>query len=178
MEKICIQILHEKYAFMSIFLWKCRCPFSDGPAASPVWTRCFCSLFGWKWREQMMTVGCITPWDDFRRRMTRSDKATADRNICPLQMLHSLSETISTHFAVTCNWSTCCWSRSVILTLPRKVHKISVSKGLKCAVWWAKWGGRGRRTLACTPELNNILIVFSEHHQENRGVLFVCFCLV
>lgn len=45
----------------------------------------------------MMTVGCITPWDDCgeKKDKKKSDKATADSNICPLQMLYSPTEEIS-----------------------------------------------------------------------------------
>lgn len=62
----------------------------------------------------MMTVGCITLWNDFGKSMTKNDKITANCNMCPLQMLHSEAVT----FFVTCNCSTCCWSSSVILKMP------------------------------------------------------------
>lgn len=104
----CLLLIYNVYytfysLWISFLLWKCQYSFSDGPGADPLSTQCLGLLCGLKWWEQMMTVGCITPWDDFGKRMTKSDKATADCNICPPQMLHSLSEAIGSK-QVTLFW--------------------------------------------------------------------------
>lgn len=50
-----------------------------------------------------MTVGHISLCDAFGKNWQENDEATADRDICPLQMLRSLSEAMSAQ-KVTLFW--------------------------------------------------------------------------
>lgn len=77
--------------------------------------------------------------DDFGKRMTKSDKATANCNMCPLQIFHSAAITVF----VTYNCSACCWSSNAILKLPespsprksQKFHQILVSGDIASDGW-------------------------------------------
>lgn len=114
-------------------------------------TQCFSSLFALKWWEQMMTVGCITPWDDFGKKMTESDKATAHCSICPPQMLHSPSEAIANK-QVTLFWP--------VIAAPVVGQALSFrncQKSSQSFKWLMSRGGRWRRTnphISLTPTTN------------------------
>lgn len=136
-------LIHCEFHF---FFGSVNFSFSDRPA-NPFRTQCFSSLFGLKWWEQMMTVGCFTPWDDFGKRMTESDKATADCNICPPQVLHSLSRGSARVTLFDRNCSTCRWLSIVILKLRENPQSF---------IWWTRRGGRlrGEKFTHC-PDLND-----------------------